>query len=964
MISPNTDARVSMRDVLLFFLLLISWSALAQSHTIFNYSVPEGLPSSEVYDMFQDKRGFLWFATDNGVARYDGKEFELFHVQDGLKDPVVFGFFEDSSHNIWFRSFSGRLCYYDGQKIHPYPYNQELFSNGENGLFRYVYDSRSDELWFTLEDKLGKIDGRGENHRIGNFKRSLFIQSVGGKYLLGADTQYSINNIIINGERFPIQLTDTSDFKYFNFIAFRDKLYVSIYKDVFEYGDHSLKRVFTSKDPIISISKDQEENLWLGYLNHGVEIFMGGRKGWRPEFLQNKSVTKVFQDQDHGFWFTTLESGIYHVPNFRIENYALPSHSRLKAVLYASNTILAGDQSGNLFFHDTRSKKILSKRAFQHSVYGLFQDSFKNIWVSAGTDLIRYDRNFTEKNRYPRRIATSFAEGPEGRVWTVDGIRITNIDKAGNVVKSEAPNVIYRTLLVDDSLVYLAPRTGLHIRDKSINLLQAPSKLADYKITVMEHINDTTILLGTQGNGLVRVNTNNWNRTIFDMNNRFLANNVYCLIKTDSAIWIGTEKGVVAISMGNLLKNDLNYYHLSQRTGLIGDKINFILSAEQEIWAFGDHGFSVIPASITKKATGEPTFYVKKIIAGTDTIYTRAQLAAQPIKLPYDKNHLTFNFGYISFSNQDVFLRYRISPASDWTPTSERSLQFLALAPARYVFELEYSPDNLHWHTTFQPMAFVVNSPWWMKWYAPAGGLALVLLAGWVYFRHRQSIYTQKNHYLSIINSHQQKLIQSEIETLERERKRIARELHDGVGTNLTAIKLMVNQLLRQHRAPQAAAEVEEQFQIALRELKDIIYGLTPPSLGRYGLFTALKNYVSKLNKSLAIEISLQTYGQEIKNYEFNIMLFRIVQELISNTIKHSSARHITIHINSFDDMMSIVYEDDGIGFSHDPVTGGLGLDNIQSRIHSLNGSLRFDSGKHGVSYTIDIPLNTIRETA
>src|SRR5690606_15295350 len=120
--------------------------------------------------------------------------------------------------------------------------------------------------------------------------------------------------------------------------------------------------------------------------------------------------------------------------------------------------------------------------------------------------------------------------------------------------------------------------------------------------------------------------------------------------------------------------------------------------------------------------------------------------------------------------------------------------------------------------------------------------------------------------------------------------------------------------------------------------------------LERYGLFTGLKNFVGKLNKTIPIQISLETFGKDPKNYEINILAFRIIQELISNSIKHSYAKNITVHINSFDDVLNIVYEDDGIGFSYNPEQSGLGLDNIESRIQSVNGSLKFESGSFGIS--------------
>jgi two-component system, NarL family, sensor histidine kinase LiaS len=87
------------------------------------------------------------------------------------------------------------------------------------------------------------------------------------------------------------------------------------------------------------------------------------------------------------------------------------------------------------------------------------------------------------------------------------------------------------------------------------------------------------------------------------------------------------------------------------------------------------------------------------------------------------------------------------------------------------------------------------------------------------------------------------------------------------------------------------------------------------------------------------------------------VAIFRIIQELISNSLKHSKASGIRLHVSSFDDLISIVYEDNGKGFTWNGDSKGLGLYNIESRLQTLKGTLRFDSGEFGVSYTIDIPV-------
>jgi ligand-binding sensor domain-containing protein len=91
--------------LIVFAFVFFSLHLKAQSFTVYNYSVAEGLPSSEVYEVYQDRKGFLWFATDNGVAKFDGSQMETFHAKDGLTDPVVFSFYEDYKNRLWFRTF-------------------------------------------------------------------------------------------------------------------------------------------------------------------------------------------------------------------------------------------------------------------------------------------------------------------------------------------------------------------------------------------------------------------------------------------------------------------------------------------------------------------------------------------------------------------------------------------------------------------------------------------------------------------------------------------------------------------------------------------------------------------------------------------------------------------------------------------------------------------------------------------
>src|ERR1051325_9675568 len=111
-------------DVLLFS------PAFSQSPVSFNYSVENGLPSSETYGILKDSKGYIWVATDRGVCRYDGYNFQVFTTHDGLTDNTVFNLFEDKEGRIWFTSFNGTLSYYKDGKIHAYENNSKLIAHG------------------------------------------------------------------------------------------------------------------------------------------------------------------------------------------------------------------------------------------------------------------------------------------------------------------------------------------------------------------------------------------------------------------------------------------------------------------------------------------------------------------------------------------------------------------------------------------------------------------------------------------------------------------------------------------------------------------------------------------------------------------------------------------------------------------------------------------------------------------
>jgi signal transduction histidine kinase len=879
-------------------------------------------------------------------------------MRDGLTDPVVFGINEDHDGRIWFRTYSRKLCFYQNGRFHTYAFNHKITGVAPNAIIASLVNDRKNQLWLATPPVLIKIDSSGNVETSSVVPSgSMSIKNVDGTELITAygPTQ-RINKLLRGRHEYVINQGDTTNCYHVVCASqWNNKLYFSLNDKIFALNGQIVECVLKASAPIISLRTDKENHLWVGYLNKGVERYSRNFAAPDLALFENLSITGVLQDGEGGIWMTSLQSGVFYIPNLTIKNLDT-THSRLvTAVASTADLIFTGDKNGVVRALNPNQGALLWEKEFSHPIRTLHASKNGQLLVATSQEVFMLD----QKRRVINSFWTSrscFAES-DNEVWMLNGSLVMGVNAKGNVVHRYTHSSLYRKMVLSDSLLVLLTRSGIHVRDQHFNLLKTISLGENLKTNQLISLNDTLFLITTSENNLITIHKKTWQARPIEQA-KFNGQIIYTTLVRDSALWLGTEKGIAVCNIVELLRGKATFNYLTHKSGLITDRINFLTPAKKQIWAISDAGISFIPDRHTQFANTAPVFLLTSII-----VNNQPHADTGTIELSHRENYLQLEYASISFNNPDFLLRHRFSPRNNWVYSDARKLAFPSLAPDRYQFELEYSVDGAVWQKALRSPVIVILPPWWTRWYYQATAFVVLVVAGYWYVKYQRSIYRQKNEYLRIINEHQQKLLQSEVVTLERERNRIAKELHDRVGTNLTAIKLVVSQLLKTHKEPMAD-DIEEQFQVAVTEIKDIIYGLTPPSLERYGLFTGLKNYVGKLNKSIPIAIALKTFGNDVTKQDLSIIVFRVLQELLTNSIKHSFARNITIHINSFDDVLNIVYEDDGVGFSYDPLQSGLGLDSIESRIHSVNGTLKFDSGKFGISYTIDIPVTTNKEVA
>ncbi len=187
----------------------------------------------------------------------------------------------------------------------------------------------------------------------------------------------------------------------------------------------------------------------------------------------------------------------------------------------------------------------------------------------------------------------------------------------------------------------------------------------------------------------------------------------------------------------------------------------------------------------------------------------------------------------------------------------------------------------------------------------------------------------------------------------EQERTRLAKDLHDGLGGMLAGIKhsfsTMKGNLSMTPENQQAFERSMDMLDSSIREMRRVAHNMMPEALVTFGLDTALKDYCSSINQSGALQVSYQSIGIEGETIDktISITVYRIVQELITNTMKHASASNAIVQVTRTDGLISVTVEDDGKGFDVGMLNNakGIGWANIQHRVDFLNGKIDVRSG-------------------
>lgn len=312
------------KHILFFALLQISVNICAQS-LFKNISMKNGLSGNIIYDIEKDTAGNLWFATANGVTKFDGRVYDMFSTKSGLPENLVIDVELDEKGLPWFRTISGYLCYYSNNKFYNPTVNVQLIEKLKDKLVNNFYFSQSGEIFISTVTGGGlyKISSDKKNLSVveplpGNCSYYFKINS--GNYITGAENIFPSNNKLLlswDGRNQIILLSSGTG--YSKSIAIKKTRGSFLYANGFEVlaiGSRGVEARVLFESNIENIYFDHEKKLWIGFNGAGVRCFPSGdvTSGNFSKYLGDKTVTSFEEDNNGNLWIGTVSDGIYFLP--------------------------------------------------------------------------------------------------------------------------------------------------------------------------------------------------------------------------------------------------------------------------------------------------------------------------------------------------------------------------------------------------------------------------------------------------------------------------------------------------------------------------------------------------------------------------------------------------------------------------------------------------------------------------
>lgn len=899
-----------MRSLIFIFLFLLSnLAATGQSVLFKTYDRFSGLPSDYIFTAYQDRQGFMWFCTDRGISRYDGHEFLNFGAAEGLKDLLVYSVFEDSKGNFWVNTYEGGLYRFDGKRF------QKLRLPGTDSI---------NNMLFTAEDRKGHL------YFIGNW----FYVSTGGKL---QRSQYP-SSIPLNS---PVT-------------ALKDSGILINYKSSPNYlvlfpgknGEALSRELFHSKVPLIA-----------------------SKQGLAEKVLLNGEVFWLLND-------TIYEGSPYFRKEQSYEDY-----------VYARGVYYTATRDGIRIQEGQRKEEIRVGQGLSNNyVQDVFIDREGNCWLSTlggGVQRItsRYLQLFDgRQGLLSENITRGYIWGDKGvLIGGENGLYLVNKDKLNPIRPDILKNVrAFYARKNGDLLIGtyegLFRFPGGDIRKKPVLELGGPRS----GISAIQEQPEGTIWLGTYGDGLLRCDSNLRITKVYGVKEGLRSSQIENVYFRHDTMLLNFTEGSIAMLNDSVVPGFMSKQELyGHRPGFYGNTVVAYFSYKGRRYVLSDkclhlqHGnalqairsYRIFPkenTSVNSVAVDSARGYMylsttRGFIAvsleravpnliptatvllelSTDSI--KNINTTLPIELPSDTRSVLLRYAALSYICEEENRFLVVLQGDDYTRsiiTKEPSQLIENLPYGQYRLRIvAISPDGVYSSQPVQ-LSFVIRTPFYLQiWFLLLSTMALLgtVAAGVRYLAQRKLKATLRA--LEVKHS------------LQQERIRISRDLHDNVGSQLTYAIIKMDEKAKRNQDNEQH-ELAAVVRNTMNQLRETIWALKKENVRAEELSLRIMQYCRDHFKE---EDVLCNYEPMIIVPDLQLSparslnLFRIVQEAIQNIQKHSRANQVRIRLEVNRTYIQLDIEDNGIGFDPSKLNEGhYGLQHISERAREIGAALEW----------------------
>ncbi len=963
-----------------FFILLFFWGeTFAQKIFLPNYTTKDGLPSNYCYYTLQDKKGFIWVATDAGVSRFDGAVFENFSVDDGLPDNQILQLHEDSKGRLWFLALNGQLSFFFNGEI----YNRENFKALANlnfdGVVVSFFEDSKQRIWFgTNNNVIGRLDG--ENTKKFVPRNPLY------KYQNSFIYEDKNNNIrVINNNGNYIFSKD--DFTLTETYAkpISDKtVQHSTQKSIYYIDDKGLKKL--SQTNVISVTPlnseitksnlgyiyADEHELWLSNEN-GVTVIDSQKHS--KSFLKGIHVSQVIKDRDGNMWFTT-KNGIYKVPQIKDRLYVYQPKTdnyNFKSITKDSyDRLWLGAANGSIHILPIKSRhkvtlKLQDTLKFNVVKQLAFDKKNNKIFFAADYGLGAVDAN------YPTLKNFKFLKETNNHFYVVKNFSIDTTSKlslsmsSGVLVINDRNRLTFSSLAYKEEKDFFKNRSYRVMYDSAQNLwfsnVDGLSEFSNQKLTkyfqkyplLTKRINDIVeiqpneIALATDGYGIILLKNGKISK-VFNHKNGLHNNIINKLFVKDGHLWAISNTGINRINLADKASKISSFDDVN---GILADNLNDLYVTNDTAYFATNNGLIYFAKDHSLQHTIAPTVYITNISNNKQQL----DLSKKTFPLAPNQQDITISYSAVDFNHKNIIYRYRLKTNASWVETKNRKLELSSLAPGNYVLEISAKNQNSDWSAPAKIELILENNFYQTWWF-----ITLLLLTGaYVIYRITLNLTRKKKN-----KEQEELLLKNKILMLEQKALQAMMNPH-FVFNVMNSIQHYIN---TQNTA--SANKVLTGFARLIRKNLEICtqsYITLADELNYLELYLGLEK--NRFGDKLQYEINVAEHVDR----EDTLIPSMILQPYIENAIWHGimpkeTGGIITINITEENnEILLIKIIDDGIGIENalkhkkeDHQSKGMTL--ISERIKLLNQieakSIQLEikqNGKSGTTVYISIPI-------